>query len=199
MSYIGKIITFIPFFWLQIIPLCTVITLYLFSFASRKKGVIVWLLSLTVTLACAFISLHEEGSASTAFQYGALLAAFVILLLPVLRFNVGKKEGTKQTKSVSEEIKPLPIPPAPKAIITQESTSMPVKTAINGSVQLAHVFQVLKKLQSVKLSAGDRLETDVIQNMLTVYQAKETLSAEETRALNNYLATLLKLMSKYSL
>ncbi len=199
MSYIGEIITFIPFFWLKIIPLCTVITLYLFSFVSRKKRVIVWLLSLTVTLSCAAISLHEEGSASTAFQYGALLLALVILLLPVLRLNAGKKKNKTQIKSVSEEIKPLPMPPAPKAIITQENAPMPAKTAINGSVQLAHVFQVLKKLQSVKLSAGDRLETDVIQNMLTVYQAKEVLSAEETRALNNYLATLLKLMSKYSL
>ncbi len=34
--------------------------------------------------------------------------------------------------------------------------------------------------------------------MLNVYRAKGVLSAEETRALNNYLATLLKLMSKYS-
>lgn len=199
MSYIGESITVIPFFWLQIIPLCVAISLYFFSFISKNKRVIVWLLSLTVTVACAAISLHEEGSASTAFQYGALLSSLVILLLPVLRFNTRKKKDKKEIKPISEEIKPLLATPAPKAIITQESTPMPVKTAVNGSVQLAHVFQVLKKLQSVKLSAGDRLETDVIQNMLTVYQAKETLSAEETRALNNYLATLLKLMSKYSL
>ena len=68
----------------------------------------------------------------------------------------------------------------------------------NADVRLEHVFQVLKKLQNMKLSAGDRLETDVIRNMLNVYAAKGVLSAEETRALNNYLATLLKLMSKYS-
>ena len=56
----------------------------------------------------------------------------------------------------------------------------------------------LERLRSLPLGAGDRLETDVIRNMLNVYAAKGVLSAEETRALNNYLATLLKLMSKYS-
>ena len=84
------------------------------------------------------------------------------------------------------------------AVMEEESLPMPENNTVKSDVQLAHVFQVLKKLQSLKLSAGDRLESDVIERMLNVYQAKATLSAEETRTLNNYLATLLKLMSKYS-
>jgi signal transduction histidine kinase len=65
-------------------------------------------------------------------------------------------------------------------------------------VQLGYAFEVLRKLRKAKLNERDRMETDVIQNMLTVYSAKERLSTEEAHTLNGYLASLLKLMAAYS-
>lgn len=208
MPYIQEIVSYLPVFYLQIAPFCVVIFLYLLSLACRNKRNIVWLLALTESLACTLFVLHEEGGVSIAVGYGFLLLSFILLFSPTLRLRLRKEKKVNKNRSFDEFLPAvnaatvLTPPPEPNVILKQDSqadTPMSEKKTLNDDVQLAHVFQVLKKLQGVKLSAGDRLETDVIHNMLTVYQAKESLSAEETRNLNNYLATLLKLMSKYSL
>ena len=168
------------------------------------------------------LSFHAKGGGSLAFGYGCLLFA-IMLLLFLTPSAKHKKEKGKEQKDLEQKEKMSEIlsqtgkerdgknkgndiiyagmPLTKKDIVNLNEAEHPISEtdgSENADVQLEHVFQVLKKLQSMKLSAGDRLETDVIRNMLNVYQAKGALSAEETRALNNYLATLLKLMSKYS-
>ena len=208
MSYILETVNLIPFFYLKNFPFCTVIFVYLFSLIFCDKRVFVWLLALIQISSFSLVFFHGRGGVASALGYGSLLFFLIILLWPLLWAHTKKqtkspkeKKPTKKSENFSVAEEPfLPsAKPAPQAVALPKSVPMPGYKAEHADVQLEHVFGVLKKLQSVKLSAGDRLETDVIYNMLTVYRSKGRLSAEETRSLNNYLATLLKLMSKYSL
>lgn len=205
MSYIREVVSHIPFFYLEIIPFCAILLFAVLSLAVRKKKYVLFLLAFTGSFSCALICLHRNGGVPEALTHAFLFASATLVLSPVflLRREKKSRNDKKENENLTlpeptEETKSISFKPVSNVNIVQESVSMSEMKRINGDVQLAHVFQVLKKLESVKLSASDRLETDVIRNMLTIYQSKDMLSVEETHALNNYLATLLKLMSKYS-
>ena len=206
MFNIFEIVDQIPFPFLIVAPFCAVAVLYFLSVFSVHKRRFLWLLTLTEIASFTLIILHFDGGLVSAFTHFGLLTFLTVLLSPVLFVKTVKEKLKASHKThLTQELLPIPedasvvcATPAPMAVMEEESLPMPENNTVKSDVQLAHVFQVLKKLQSLKLSAGDRLESDVIERMLNVYQAKATLSAEETRTLNNYLATLLKLMSKYS-
>lgn len=67
------------------------------------------------------------------------------------------------------------------------------------NVNLSHALGVAAALKRANLTVADRLETDAISRSLNLFRAKKNLSEEEVSALNGYLASLLKLMAKYSL
>ncbi len=67
------------------------------------------------------------------------------------------------------------------------------------NVSLNHALGIAYQLKRAKLAVGDRLEADAICRALNLYRAKNSLTGEEMQTLNGYLATLLKLMAKYSL
>ncbi len=210
MPWIRDIISCLSLEFLLIAPLCLVaaVGIFLLLFRHRRSAVWAWLFILS--LSCGMIALHEKGGGSFAFGYGCLLFAVILLFAPGLLLRRGERPARKKRHKQTAESRGkidadlsarspvLSGMPIPDAVLPQEEKPVPKGADVNTDIQLEHVFQVLKKLQGMKLSAGDRLETDVIHNMLTVYRAKGALSADETRALNNYLATLLKLMSKYS-
>lgn len=224
MAWLENIVNRISFEFLLIAPLCAAALVGILSFFFFRKRAAVWLYLFVLSLSCGLLSFHAKGGGSLAFGYGCLLFAIMLLLFLVPSAK-HKKEKGKEQKDLEQKEKMSKIlsqtgkerdgrnkdndiiyagmPLIKKDIVSLNEAKYEHPIAETGGsenadVQLGHVFQVLKKLQSMKLSAGDRLETDVIRNMLNVYQAKGALSAEETRALNNYLATLLKLMSKYS-
>ena len=224
MTWLENIVNRISFEFLLIAPLCAAALVGILSFFFFRKRAAVWLYLFVLSLSCGLLSFHAKGGGSLAFGYGCLLFA-IMLLLFLTPSAKHKKEKGKEQKDLEQKEKMSKIlsqtgkerdgrnkdndiiyagmPLIKKDIVSLNEAKYEHPIAETGGsenadVQLEHVFQVLKKLQSMKLSAGDRLETDVIRNMLNVYQAKGALSAEETRALNNYLATLLKLMSKYS-
>lgn len=66
-------------------------------------------------------------------------------------------------------------------------------------VRLDHIFSVVERLKCVSLGAGDRLEVQKYEDLLTVYKSKNALSSEEAQTLNDILASLLKMMAKYDL
>ncbi len=66
-------------------------------------------------------------------------------------------------------------------------------------VRLDHIFSVVERLKGVSLGAGDRLEVQKYEDLLTVYKSKNALSSEEAQTLNDILASLLKMMAKYDL
>lgn len=115
------------------------------------------------------------------------------------------------------EARPRPIPPAPPAGEGQAAfhappplqpappAAAPPQPAREGSVvverdvRLGHIFTALERLRDLPLSAGDRLEAQKTEELLTVYRAKGALSAAEAETLNDILAALLKMMAKYRL
>lgn len=70
---------------------------------------------------------------------------------------------------------------------------------VDKDVRLEHIFSVLERLKGMALGAGDRLEVQKMEELLRVYRAKAELSAPEADALNDILASLLKMMAKYDL
>lgn len=71
--------------------------------------------------------------------------------------------------------------------------------AYASDVRLDHIFSVIERLKGVSLGAGDRLEVQKYEDLLTVYKNKNALSSEEAQTLNDILASLLKMMAKYDL
>ncbi len=73
-----------------------------------------------------------------------------------------------------------------------------VRTLGDGSLRLKHATELLEKLLSAKLAASDRLEADMLSHRLDGYRNR-ALSESELRALNDCLASILKLTAKYQL
>lgn len=65
-------------------------------------------------------------------------------------------------------------------------------------LRLAHARELLETLKRSELSASDRLEADALSRTLDGFGMGE-LSEEKIRALNDCLATILKLTAKYKL
>ena len=87
----------------------------------------------------------------------------------------------------------MPPPPAPPQPAREGSV------VVERDVRLGHIFSALERLRDLPLSAGDRLEAQKTEELLTVYRAKGALSAAEADTLNDILAALLKMMAKYRL
>lgn len=96
-----------------------------------------------------------------------------------------------------------PLSPAPRASLPAmvrcfaEEPARPV--VVEKDVRLGHIFSTLERLRDLPLSAGDRLEAQKTEELLTVYRAKGTLTSAEAETLNDILAALLKMMAKYKL
>ena len=90
-----------------------------------------------------------------------------------------------------------PVPPAPAALPQQPAREGNV--VVERDVRLGHIFSALERLRDLPLSAGDRLEAQKTEELLTVYRAKGSLSPAEADTLNDILAALLKMMAKYRL
>ncbi|PWM52541.1 MAG: hypothetical protein DBX39_00140, partial [Bacillota bacterium] len=68
---------------------------------------------------------------------------------------------------------------------------------VEQDVRLGHIFSVLDRLKNLPLGAGDRLEAQKYEDLLSVYRNKGNLSSAEAQTLNDILASLLKMMAKY--
>ncbi|MBE7080213.1 MAG: hypothetical protein E7371_03140 [Clostridiales bacterium] len=66
------------------------------------------------------------------------------------------------------------------------------------TIRLGHARELLVKVQSAPLTVGERLQTEEIGRMLTLYKGKENWTAREICALNDTCAFLLKLSAKYA-
>lgn len=87
---------------------------------------------------------------------------------------------------------------APPKICCFEEEPSVGQSAEESGLRLSYVTQLLEKLRAEKLSAADRLETDVLLRSLDTYRNKR-LNDEDMRALNDCLAVILKLTAKYRL
>lgn len=96
---------------------------------------------------------------------------------------------------------PPPLQPAPPAAAPPQPDppAREGSVVVERDVRLGHIFSALERLRDLPLSAGDRLEAQKTEELLTVYRAKGALSAAEAETLNDILAALLKMMAKYRL
>ena len=137
--------------------------------------------------------------------FAALTAVFSLLLLipsPLPKAQKARAaRGSKQDRMYEKfraELTERPYADGdrfpPKECCFEED-AMPVEE----SVHLEHVTALLKKLRACpKLTASDRLETDELDRRLKSLSGKP-MNAEDRRALNDVLATVLKLTAKYQL
>lgn len=100
-----------------------------------------------------------------------------------------RTEGQERTPRLS-----APVPELPRKV---RCFAQGGRVVVGEDVRLGHAFSVLERLLSLPLGAGDRLEAQKAEDLLSVYRGKGELSAEEARALNDVLASLLKMLAKY--
>lgn len=198
MKYLYRIAAYIPLFWLDVaVPVVVLFLAALVFFGVKKKYIYPFSL-VFLCLFCGVWGAHPQGGTEYAFSGGIVfscLAVSCITLCDILGKAFRRAREKKREKMKSEtHIEPCKAE-GTTLITPRENGGMP---ATNGDLQLDHALSVLGKLAGKKLSVTDKMDTDVMRNMIHVYRCKDTLSAEETRTLNNYLGTLLKLMSKYS-
>ena len=144
--------------------------------------------------------------------YGLILVtlgSFVYLLLSVsLKWKTEKR--AKKEKLVQERRKAVfTLPDRENSFVRDRlNGSLRVEEeAVNereynledGKLRLNHVRDMLTKLKAAPLSAGDRLETEEISRLITLYATKERLTAKEIRDLNDCLSAILKMTAKYAL
>jgi membrane protein implicated in regulation of membrane protease activity len=206
-------------FWLEIgehalahwviLAVFVALAIYTASLFFQKKGFFVWAEAVAFCFFSPIFFLHPHATLKLAIALASSLLFVIFFFSPVLLFQRGEKRrkegGEERTERRTERVAAGRANGAETSEATatfdeeffRKEAPMPVFTDIR-EVQLGYAFEVLRKLRKAKLNERDRMETDVIQNMLTVYSAKERLNTEEVHALNGYLSSLLKLMAAYS-
>lgn len=145
---------------------------------------------------------REEGSALFCLGLSVAASALFALLFLIPRPRRKKKEDRaeqiyrKFRAELSEPAEHADSHP-PKVCCFEEPPADRVSPEESG-MRLSHADSLLAKLRTVKLSAGDRLEADSLARTLDAYRGR-ALTSEELRALNDCLATVLRLTAKYKL
>lgn len=143
-----------------------------------------------------------------AFVWLGLFALFSALcsLLFLLPYPKKRKRVSREER-IYEKFH-LPLLPEEEKGVPVERSGLPPKVccfeegevlvgAEESGLRFEHVFLMLSKLRTAKLSAGDRLETDVLLHSIESFRQKR-LTAEEVQMLNDCLASVLKLCAKYN-
>lgn len=169
-------------------------------------------LALSSACAALFAALFPAAGEPAVPALCVALAAWAVyaLLFCVLLFIRRRKRRPERRKGPSrageeeEEVRTegqegtpclsAPVPELPRKV---RCFAQGGRVVVGEDVRLGHAFSVLERLLSLPLGAGDRLEAQKAEDLLSVYRGKGELSAEEARALNDVLASLLKMLAKY--
>ncbi len=149
--------------------------------------------------AAGFVMTGCIGTLTEAFLYaGAFLTlASLLRLLFFCPRPRKKKNFTSRDERIYEQFRGEPLFADP----VQDS---PVKEccfddqADEQPPELSHAVALLEKLRKEKLSSADRLEADALMRTLASFRSK-ALTLSEQDALNDCLASVLKLTAKYKL
>lgn len=181
---------------------------------ARSKTAYLFVSDISIFLFCAlalFARQELEAVIGVALVFRAAYFPFYGILClfrpkPEITENLKKKEQRKNKKR--KEASPLPesdkpllasdLPqaePMPRMVRCFERTDPGI--VVEQDVRLGHIFLVLERLKNLPLGAGDRLEAQKYEDLLSVYRNKGNLSSAEAQTLNDILASLLKMMAKY--
>lgn len=133
---------------------------------------------------------RPSDGAGVALAYLALYAVLAVLLRALFFLPRKGKEGD------SEEL-------YRKFAVPLETGGSPAEAeaeldAEESGVRLDHAASLIERLGALELSASDRLEVDALSRTLEGFRSR-ALTADETRAVNDCLSTILKLTAKYNL
>lgn len=132
----------------------------------------------------------EAGAGTAFFVYLAAYTVFAVLvsLLFLIPFPTGKGDrGDELYEKFHAELETFP-----------DSVEEPAAEAEECGLQLDHAVSLVEQLKKCSLTAADRLEVDVLARTLDGYRGR-ALTAEEVRAVNDCLASVLKFTAKYKL
>lgn len=151
----------------------------------------------------AFTLLCCKGDLSFAFAFLGLYAALASLLRLFFLIPI-KKRRRKRRLSKDERMyrkfcaeraeKPKPAPP--KVCNFEEES--PARSAAESGMQLKYAEELLARLKKSQLVPADRLELEAMSHSLGAYRTK-ALTEGEMGALNDCLASILKMTAKYKL
>lgn len=175
-------------------------------FGKRKRYLSVCL----IFAACGFTLVCCEGEARYAFVWLSLFALECLLMNGIFYLSAMKRKK-KQSKAEKmyekfrleldggpeERAETLQRPPK-ISCYPEEIQAENTVAAEDAGLRLSHASELLARLRAGKLSAGDRLETDVLARTLETFRNKR-LTPSELDSLNDCLASVLKLTAKYSL
>ena len=149
---------------------------------------------LAIALGGAGFFLVSCVNLSLAFMYLALYVVFAVLvwLLFLIPFG-GRRSGNIQEELYERFHVGLDIPEE-ELFAESEGTY----DSEESGLRLAHVTMLVEQLKKTDLAPGDRLEVDALSHTLDGYRDR-VLTENEMRALNDCLATVLKLTAKYKL
>ena len=191
---------------------------YFSNAAARGRGRVAYLafsdISLLTFAALALCAYAPEDAVASVLYLGvALFGKVVYLLLFGILSLFPKKRTEKSQKNelpTGEYIDMSAQFPAPAPTLkdcglkkvrcfTEPEYAERECESYASDVRLDHIFSVIERLKGISLGAGDRLEVEKYEDLLTVYKNKNALSSQEAQTLNDILASLLKMMAKYDL
>lgn len=187
MEILIDFVSVLPLFALQLFGLAVILTVYLISLAFQNKRAFRYPVSALSALFIAIVSLHTRSDVKVTLTYACCLLFADLAFLPVLLLGKrGKREGAQPT-----------VTPLPKEFDLQDVAPMPEFYEVK-EVKLTVALQVLRALKERRLSMKDRMDADVMQNMLTAFEKRDRLTGREVNELNGCLSRLLKLISAYT-
>lgn len=200
-------------FVLLLIPVVCSLVWFILRLCSKKCRLLPrrWLLFVSDICLIVFLALVAVAGGGRIFSLFALalvaravhIALYGLSFLPARDRQARLSRRKKKQRARAEEILDLPALPETES---RESEVKPPKVCcfsendrvvLDKDVRLEHVRSALERLKNMPLGAGDRLESQKMSDLLSVYQAKGELSGKEADTLNDVLASVLKMMAKY--
>lgn len=186
---------------------------FFIALRAKKEGVFVALALLTGSLCFLPVYLSSRFTHNDTAVFGILLIAleslFYLFLLLVLKKK--EKDRLRREKKLQESRQAMFTLPDRENTFVRDRLNTSLQAAgeeksegeeydlEESKLRLNHVREMLAKLKSAPLSPGDRLETEGISRLITLYATKNLLSAKEIRDLNDCLSAVLKMTAKYAL
>jgi hypothetical protein len=186
----------------------------LIAFRAERETVFAALALFTGGLCFLPALISSRFSDADTMVYGLLLLVigsfFYLLLLAFLKIKETRRARREKRARESRQAM-FTLPDKENSFVRDRlNTSLHVEEEVTDGAQreydmdesklrLNHVRDMLAKLKAAPLAPGDRLESEEISRLITLYATKNRLTAKEIRDLNDCLSAILKMTAKYAL
>lgn len=176
-------------------PILLIVFAFIFA-AFGWKQAYPWL---CIGLSALGFMLTGARDLSGGFLYLSMMVVLSALLQLLFLIPFGREAKQDRGEELYEKFhRPLDVSEEELCPEEGEEPALDSSEEEGGELRLSHARELLETLKKSELSASDRLEVDALSRKIDGFDEKE-LSADETRTLNDCLATILKLTAKYKL